>query len=134
MAKRYRRKKNEPKAKKKPFSWKRFFLLLGILIPVFSFYQIGVYFGWPWLIHVYSITAGVLAVLYVIANRGVFTVPRPEELSDVLTPAEKAEIIAEVTRRKKRSMVLLYALIPILITLTYDVVYLFLTVTLGYTF
>jgi len=133
LAKRYRRKQPQPKAvpQKKPFPKKKVLIFLGILLPVFAFYQISLAVGWNWIIHVYSIAAGVLAAAYVIYNRGVFSVPKEDELSDDMTKEEKLALIETVRTRKAKSAVLLYALAPILVTVTYDVIYLYLTVTLG---
>ena len=136
MAKRYRRKQPKPKAQpeKKPFPTKKVLIFLGILLPVFSFYQISLALGWNWIIHVYSIAAGVLAAAYVIYNRGVFSVPKEDDLPDTMTGAEKQALIETIRSHKEKSSVLLYALGPILVTVTYDVIYLYMTVTLGMTF
>jgi len=134
LAKQYRRKrtahtKNKPE--KKPFPWKKALILLGILIVFFSFYQIANYFFLAWVLHAYCITAGVLALAYVLWNRGIFSIPTPADLPDAWSREKKEAFIKEQIRRKKRSSILLYFLIPLIATVLFDMVYLFLELNMG---
>ncbi len=133
MAKTYRRKQpaSRKKKQKEHFPWKKAGLLFLSLILFFSAYQIAIYFYQGWIVHTYCIAAGVLVVLYALINRGVFSIPSPENLPDEWSKEQKAIFIAEQQKRRRISSVLLYFLIPILMTVVWDMVYLFLTLNMG---
>lgn len=132
MAKRYRRKNTaSSKKQKKPFPWKKALILLGLVIVFFSFYQIAMYFFWSWVLHAYCITAGVLGLIYVLWNRGIFTIPAPADFPNSWSDADKEAFIKDQTKRKKDSAILLYILIPLIATIVFDMVYLFLEINMG---
>jgi hypothetical protein len=130
----YRRKatpKPNAPAPKKPFPRKKALVLLLSFLGFFTFYQVGVYCEWLWVLHAYAISAGVLALVYGFWNRGVFRIPTPEQLPDTWSKAEKEAFIEGIVSRRKRSSILLYFLIPLILSLVFDMFYLFLTLTLG---
>jgi len=135
LAKRYRRKNaasnKKQKNEKKPFPWKKALILFGLVVVFFSFYQIAMYFFWSWVLHAYCITAGVLALIYLLWNRGIFTIPAPADLPDSWSDTEKDAFIKDQTKRKKDSAILLYILIPLIATIVFDMVYLFLEINMG---
>ena len=67
-------------------------------------------------------------------NWGQYIADGEDDLPDTMTGAEKQALIETIRSHKEKSSVLLYALGPILVTVTYDVIYLYMTVTLGMTF
>lgn len=137
MAKRYRRKNTasskKQKKEKKPFPWKKVLILLGLTVVFFSFYRIAMYFFWEWVLHAYCIAAGILALAYVLWNRGIFTVPASADLPDGWSDTEKAAFIRDQSKRKKQSAILLYLLIPLIATVVFDMIYLFLEINMGLT-
>lgn len=135
MAKRYRRKNTasskKQKIEKRPFPWKKALILLGLVIVFFSFYQIAMYFFWSWVLHAYCIAAGILALIYLLWNRCIFTIPAPSDLPDSWSDTEKNAFIKDQAKRKKQSAILLYILIPLIATIVFDMVYLFLEINMG---
>jgi len=130
----YRRKTASHKTKsaeKRRFPWKRALLLFLSFLVFFSLYQIGIYFYQLWILHAYCIAAGVLVVAYAAWNRGVFRVPKAEELPKEWKKDEKEAFIAEIAGRRAKSSILLYFLIPLIMTVLFDTVWLFLTLNLG---
>ena len=83
------------------------------------------------MIHAYCIAAGVISVIYVTVNRGLFSVPEKDKLSDEWSDSEKEAFIAEQTKRKKNSEFLLYVLFALILTVIYDMIYIFITLDLG---
>ena len=130
----YRRKalsKTTEPTERKPFPRKKALILFLAFLGFFTFYQVGVYLMWLWVLHAYAIAAGVLALAYGLWNRGVFRVPKPEELPHEWSKAEKEAFLAGIVTRKKRSSILLYFLIPLILSIVLDMFYLLLTVTMG---
>ncbi len=111
---------------------KKLLLLLTSLVVIFSIYQIAIYFYVEWILHVYCIAAGILAILYIAINRGMLTVPDREVLPDDWSKEKKDTFIAEQAVRRKKSSVLLYILIPIILTVVYDMIYIYLTYNMGF--
>ena len=116
---------------KKKFPLKKALLLLISLIVFFSIYQIASYFYVEWIIHVYCIAAGVLAFTYVVMNRGMLSKPERDRLPDDWSEAKKNIFLAEQEKRRKKSSVLLYFLIPIIMTVLFDMIYIYLTINMG---
>lgn len=134
MAKRYRRKpaaNNKSTPEKKPFPWKKALILLGLILVFFSFYRIAIYLYWAWVLHAYCIAIGVLALAYVLWNRGIFTALTPADLPDAWSKEKKEAFLREQQKRKKQSSLLLYLLIPMMATVIFDMVYLFLELNMG---
>ncbi len=94
-------------------------------------YQIGVYFELMFMLHIYCTAAGALIVIYSFMNRGMFSLPKKEQLPCEWGDEEKESFIAEQKARRERSSVLLYFIIPIILTVAFDMIYLLLTVNLG---
>ena len=118
-------------AVKKPFPWKKALLLLLSLAFFFSAYQIALMYYQGWILHVYCISAGLLAVLYLVLNRGMLSVPDAASLPDEWDAAQKKAFLHDVRERRRRSSVILYFLIPLILTVLYDMIYLFLTLNMG---
>lgn len=116
---------------KKPFPTRKALTLLAITAAVFILYQVMIKLEKIWIMHVYWIGAGLIAMAYIAVNRGVFRIPKRPELSDELTEDEKDELIYVITKRHKQTTWLLYLFIAILLTLVYDTAYIFLTVNMG---
>ena len=130
----YRRKPaaiGKEKPQKRPFPWKKAGILLASFLFFFVLYQIGVHNRWLWVLHVYCAAAGVLALAYGIWNRGVFSVPKEKDLPDAWKREEKEAFIEAVRRRKRQSSVLLYFLIPLILTVVFDMFYLFVNLNMG---
>lgn len=122
-------KKSKPE--KKPFPRKKVLILLGLTVVFFSFYQIACHFFWGWVLHAYCIAAGILGLAYVLWNRGLFSIPSPGALPADWSDEKKDAFIREQGERKRQSSFLLYLLIPLLITVVFDMVYLFLELNMG---
>ncbi len=117
--------------RRRPFPWKKALLLLLSLAFFFSAYQIALMYYQGWILHVYCISAGLLAVLYLILNRGMLTVPDAASLPDEWDAARKKAFLNDVKERRRRTSVILYFLIPLILTVLYDMIYLFLTLNMG---
>ena len=75
----------------------------------------------------YTVGGGALGIWYVVYNRGFRGYRKtPDMLPDSLTPAEKEEWIADGSRRFEKSRWALLILLPLLFTLMFDMIYLFL--------
>ncbi len=117
--------------KKRKFPTRKLLILLGTFAVVFSAYQIALYFMCEWIIHAYCIAIGVTAVIYITVNRGLFSVPKKDRLTDEWSDGEKDAFIAEQIKRKKNSEFLLYILVSLILTVIYDMIYIFITLNLG---
>lgn len=123
-------KDGEQKLKRK-IPGKKLLILSASLIVIFSVYQIAIYFYAEWILHAYCIAAGILAVVYIAFNRGMLTVPDREMLPGDWSEEKKDSFIAEQAVRRKKSSVLLYILIPIILTVVFDMIYIYLTYNMG---
>lgn len=135
MKKKYKKKKALPSSSegqmKKKIPKKKLLILLISLVFFFSVYQIAIYFEFIFVLHAYCIAAGTLAVVYILINRGMLSPPDKDRLPEDWSEEKKEVFISEQTERKKKSSVLLYFLIPIILTVVYDMVYIYLTVNMG---
>ena len=134
MAKRYRRKPvadRKPISARKSFPWKKALLLLGLTAVFFTCYQVAISFYWGWVLHAYCIASGLLALAYVLWNRGLFTIPSPDVLPNDWSEIKKETFIKEQERRKKQSSLLLYILTPLIVSVLFDMIYLFLELNMG---
>ena len=122
---------SQPETEKKPFQWKKALILFLSFLGFFTLYQIGVYLEWLYVLHAYAITSGVLALVYGIWNRGVFSMPKHEELPKDWSKQEKEAFLAGIADRKRRSSILLYFLIPMILSIVFDMIYLLVTLNLG---
>ena len=116
---------------KKRLPWKKVLLLALSFAVIFGFYQVGIYFCWEWIVHLYCIAAGVLAVAYVIINRGIFTLPERDSLPDGWDEERKDIFIEDQKKRRRISSVLLYIAIPVIMTIVIDMMYIHLSVNMG---
>lgn len=104
--------------------------LLAVLLCTIP--AVAIYYGLPLIgfryPHILYIAAGgVLALCYVIYNRGFATRGREaKDLSSEIPLAEREAMIADGRRRAERSTWMLYILLPVLFTLLIDTVILFL--------
>ena len=106
---------------------KRLMLLL-ILNTLWSFlvYFSGVELGFPAIFFVYVGLVAVLLLAYVIYNRGfVLKGATPEMLSDELTPVQKQVMLDSAAARLRDSRWMLTVIIPLVLTLLLDALYLF---------
>jgi len=89
---------------------------LYVVIPKLGFYHLPI---------VYLIGGGALAIWFVIYNRGFNTRGKtPDMLPDSLSLSEREELIAEGNRRFARSRWALLVLIPLLVIILLDFIYL----------
>ncbi len=123
--------KQEARAPRKKLPVKKLLLLLLSFAVFYTVYQIAIYYYYGEIVHIYCISAGVLAVLYILYNRGRLTVPERDSLPDEWGEKEKDDFLAEVKTRRKKSSFLLYLLIPILLTVAFDMISIFLTLNMG---
>ena len=94
------------------------FATLYYVLPGVGFFYIPV---------VYLILGGGLALWYVIYNRGFNTRGKTADmLPDEMPLSQRESLIAEGKRREKRSQWALYILLPLLLVILFDVIYLFL--------
>ncbi len=120
-----------PKKRLSRIPKKKLLLLLLSLLVFFSIYQIAIHFRAGWILHVYCISAGALAIAYIAINRGMLSPPDRDRLPDDWSEEKKETFLQEQLVRRRRSSVLLYFLIPIILSVVYDMIYIYLTVNMG---
>lgn len=82
--------------------------------------------GFSPIFFIYVGLIAVLLVIYVVYNRGfVLKNATPQMLSDELSPTEKQAMLDEAARRLRDSRWLLTIIIPLVLTLLIDAIYLF---------
>jgi len=118
--------KKELKREAKKVNWRLVLITLITVLLVFTVYQTALHLMFEYIIHIYSISAGILTVIFGIMNRG-FSKFDPDEavFPDSLSEEEKKEAVIKEEKRRKAARKLLIPLTAILITLALDMVYLF---------
>lgn len=131
MSKKYRVKKKrtpkeELKAEAKKINWKLWGITIAVTLLFFCIYQIGLYYKIIAVMYIYSVLMGVLILIYGILNRG-FSKFEPENIvfPDKMTEEEKQKALEKETKRRKTAKYFLIPLIGVMVTLAFDVVYLF---------
>lgn len=116
---------------KKKFPKKKAIILgIGILCSMLAYYALASVTAS--VMPIYTVCAAVVFVIYFALNKGVMTVPKPENLSSELTKSEKEKLIAEIKAVKKKTEILLYIFLSLSFTLLCDLIYLFVTINLGF--
>lgn len=98
---------------------------------------IGIYFlvvnlGFPYISLVYVIVGTALAIGYLIYNRGfIYRGVREENLSDTLSTEEKQALLLEMRRRDYASKWVLTLLLPMIVAVLLDLLYLFVLPSFG---
>ncbi len=110
---------------------KKLLLLALSTVIFFSAYQLAVNFQYNFIIHIYCISAGVLAILYILINRGILGKPDINILPQSWSREKKEAFLAEQIERRKKSSIILYFLIPIILSVIFDMIYIFMTVNIG---
>ena len=107
---------------KKALMWR---LLLHCVI-ILAIYFILVALHFEYIFHIYVGVGAVLGLSFVIYNRGFAAKGiTPEMLPDSMTPMEKQEYIEAAKLRLKKSRWMLTVLIPIILAIACDMLYLF---------
>lgn len=122
----------EVKAKLKSFNWKKAILILLTTAAAFSVYEaliavpalrIG---GIPIIMPVYFITVTALILAIIFLNHGFSTKPvTPDMLSGLGTDEELEAACIKLNRQKKTAKRLMLVLIPFLMSIFFDIIYLF---------
>ena len=103
----------------------RMLLIHAVLIIGLYFLAAGV--GIPYISLLYVLVAAGLAVGYLIYNRGfAYRGVREEDLSDKLSQEEKRALLFEVRERDRKSKWVLTLLLPIVVAVLLDLLYLYL--------
>ena len=103
------------------------YLLLNSVVMITLYFLIPTVLPFYYMPHIYLLLGAVLALYYVIYNRGfVAKNASPDELPAHMTPVQKQAFIEEGQRRFQKSKWVLTLLIPIILTFFADVVYLYL--------
>ena len=106
-------------------------LLFANTIALVMLYFGLLYVGFDEIFIIYTVLAAVLALGYVVYNRGfVYKDATPEMLPDTLTPEQKQEILDGAAARDKRSRWLLTLLLPLVISVLLDVLFTFVLIDL----
>lgn len=130
MSKKYKIKKKpdpkkELKKEAKKVNWKRVLTVFGVTVLIFAVYEVAMILEFGYMIHIYSILGGALALVYGILNRG-FARFDPDSVifPEGFTDEQKRELIEKELARRGKARLLLIPLTGILITLAIDTVYL----------
>lgn len=117
--------KTELKKEAKRVNWKRVLTVFGVTVLIFALYELAVMLEFIYIVHIYAILGGVLALVYGILNRG-FARFDPDSVifPKSYTEEQKKELIEKELIRRRKARLLLIPLIGILITLAIDTVYL----------
>ena len=111
----------------KRFNFKRLLNAALTFVVVFLIYQIGVFFEFKPIIHIYSWLCFLLVMAFFLLNRGFGKISAgldEENLPKNLSEDEKAAYISAEKIRMKYKMGVLYLLTAVLITLFIDSIYL----------
>ena len=109
-----------------PQTKKRALLLLVNTVAILFLYYGCYSLGFRQIFFVYLGLLAVLAVVYVVYNRGfVYKNATPELLPDTMTPEEKQATLEEARRRLRASDWMLMLIIPLVVTFLADAIYLF---------
>ena len=101
-------------------------LLLNSAILITLYFLVPSLFEFYYMPHIYLLAGAVLALYYVIYNRGfVAKNATPDMLPDSMSPVQKHAYLEEGKRRLKQSKWVLTLLIPIILTFFADVIYLY---------
>lgn len=113
-------------SEKKPFNFKLLALLALNTVLFFGIYELGNHFEFYPIFWIYfALTLGFTAA-YFIYNRGfVREKVTPEMLPEDWSAEKKCEFFDDRDRRKKRSKWMLLIIIPLILTLVFDMVNLF---------
>ena len=110
------------KKEKKPFPWKKLGILLAVFVPVFCLYQYllrFVRFGGVMPIY-YALTA-VLFLVFFFLNGGLTSkTPTEKQLPSTWSHTERTEYLAALSRRRRAARIVLYILVPLILTLFCD--------------
>ncbi len=108
-------------------SAKKKLLLLGVnFLLVFALYQVLLVFEVVAAPFLYMGATVALVLAYYIVNRGFSRPPKPEEMPKALSAAEKCARTEDAARRFGQAQKILLWLLPFLLTLLFDMLYLFL--------
>ncbi len=123
-----------PQKSFKDFNWNLAGKLLISFAVIFSVYQFCLKLAETnnsvWMqnltLIIYSGATTVIAVIFIIKNRGVSNdIPTPEQLPDTWSTDEKTKFIEDLIKSKNSAKKLLIVLIPLILTLLIDMIYLF---------
>ncbi len=104
----------------------RLLLLLVATVGFLLLYYIIPRLGFLYMPHIYLLVGGGLALWFVIYNRGFNTKGKtPDMLPDEIPLSRREEMIREGEARLSRSRWALYVILPLLVTLLVDMIYLF---------
>ena len=102
------------------------YLLLNTVILIALYYAIPTWTHFMYLPHIYILAGAGLGLYYVIYNRGfVGKNATPETLPDSMSPLEKQKYIEESRERMQKSKWVLTLLLPIIVTILIDMLYIF---------
>jgi hypothetical protein len=102
------------------------YLLLNTVILIALYYAIPTWTHFMYLPHIYILAGAGLGLYYVIYNRGfVGKNATPESLPDSMSPLEKQKYIEESRERMQKSKWVLTLLLPIIVTILIDMLYIF---------
>ena len=111
----------------KHFNFKRLLAAFAVFAVVFVIYQIGIYFQFKPIIHIYSWLTFILVMLFFLLNRGFGKLSSSlseENIPKNLSDEEKAAYISSEQIRIKYARAVLYLLTGLLVTLLIDSIYL----------
>lgn len=101
-------------------------LLINTVLLIVLYYAIPAWTHFSYLPHIYLVAGAGLGLYYVIYNRG-FTGKNvtPDQLPNTMSPVEKQKFIDDSRARMQKSRWVLTVLLPIILTVLVDMVYLF---------
>jgi hypothetical protein len=122
----------QPQDPEKQARSKRLMLLLfANSIALLLLYFGLLYVGFGEIFIIYTVLAALLALGYVIYNRGfVYKDATPQMLPDTLTPDQKQTILDEAAARDQRSRWVLTLLLPMVVSVLLDVLFTFVLIDL----
>lgn len=122
----------EVKAKLRAFNYKKALIIALSTLAAFVVYEalIAIRFlpigGIPVIMPVYYVVSGVLAAIIFFLNRGISTKPvTPDMLEGLGEPEELEAVCAKINRQKALAKKLMMVLLPFLLSVLFDIIYLF---------
>lgn len=126
--------KQQPKKTASPDSVRLLLLMLVNSVLFSVLYFVIANAGFDYILYIYTALAGILAIVFVIYNKGFsWRNVTPEMLPDTMTPEEKKAFVTDGERRLSDSRWMLAFLFPLILAIALDVMYLFLLPMLNQT-
>lgn len=112
----------------KRFNWKLALMVLAVFAAVFVIYEVGIYFEFKPIVHIYAWAILCMIVAYVILNKGLGKPKKPEAIeaeAAKLEENEREDFIRRENGKSRASVILLIFIFAFIVTYLIDLIYLY---------